>query len=123
MTAAADDLVDPVVEFRRHLPTNAQRSLNLTQAVVALVHAAVRNHGWTPAQLARECSRDIPADSANPGALVTYRLRENARHPPPNAPTRRRPALPLCGQCEDGWLVDARTKLPVRRCDCRKATP
>jgi hypothetical protein len=68
MTAAAATDVDPVVEFRRHLPPQAHRSLTITSTVVALVHAATRNHGWTAAALATECSRDMPADLVNAGA-------------------------------------------------------
>lgn len=104
MTAATSTDTDPVVEFRRNLPPNAQRSLNVTQAVVALVHAAVRNHGWTPKLLAQECTRDMPADLLNPGALITDRLRKAAAHPPPNQPTRRvqRIHRPGC----DGWIYN-----------------
>ena len=113
---------DPLQEFQRHLPNRVRASLNVTQAVVALVHAAVHNHGWTPALLAQECSRDLE-DVVNAGAVVTDRLRKAATHPPvgravAQAAVRR----PLCGQCEDGWLLDPDTRLPAARCECRKAT-
>lgn len=29
---------------------------------------------------------------------------------------------PLCGHCQDGWICDDATGLPVRRCPCRFAT-
>lgn len=122
--AAADPGPDPVVEFRRHLPTHAERGLHVTQTVVALIHAAVTNHGWTPQHLARECSRDIPANHANPGALVTHRLRKNASHPPPNAPARR--GRPLCGRCENGLIYhvpdDPRADVTATKCECRTTT-
>lgn len=31
--------------------------------------------------------------------------------------------LPLCGHCEDGWIVDEVTLLPVSKCPCRTARP
>lgn len=118
MTAATD--TDPVRDFLAALPANARNSLHRTQLVVALVHAAVRDHGWTARLLAQECGRDL-ADVVNAGAVVTDRLRKAAQHPPPNQPstaTRR----PLCPDCEDGWLVDETSRLPVARCPCRTAS-
>jgi hypothetical protein len=116
----ADVQTDPVREFRQQLPAHARNSLNVTQLVVALVHAAVRDHGWTPKQLASECGRDL-GDVVNAGAVVTDRLRKAAQHPPANQPTAAA-KRPLCTDCEDGWITDPDTHLPTARCPCRTAT-
>jgi len=95
---------DPVRQFRAALGHRLDAHLNTTQAVVALVHAAVTNHGWTPEQLARECGRDL-ADTYKPGGVITDRLRKAATHPPAGQQgLGLRKAHRGC--CEDGWLYD-----------------
>ena len=97
----------------------ARAQLHITQTVHGMIHAAVRDHGWTTGQLAAECRRDLDG-VVNVGALITHRLRHAAGHPPPAAPTRTGlPVTPLCGHCTDGWIEDPDTRLPVERCPCR----
>jgi hypothetical protein len=115
MTAATD----PARDLIAALPRNVRAQLHVTQTVTGMVHAAIRDHGWTVTQLAAECNRDLDG-VANAGALVTYRLRHAAGHPPP---TRTGLAVvPLCGSCVDGFLLDPGSLLPIARCPCRTAT-
>jgi len=109
--------VDHIHELRRLLPPNARP--HDTQRITADLARALER-GWTVAQLARECSRDL-ASTANAPAVVAWRIHQAADREPPTAPAKVR--QPLCGRCEDGFLVDPTTKLPIRRCDCRKAAP
>lgn len=99
MTAATSTA--PHVEFQQQLPAHVQRSLQMSQVDVALVHAAVRNHGWTPKALAAECGRDLEG-VVNAGARVEERLRKAATHPPTNQPTARTQRVHQAG-C-DGWI-------------------
>lgn len=111
---------DPVRSFRLALGREMDARLNTTQAVVALVHAAVTNHGWTPKHLAEECSRDL-GDVVNAGAVITERLRKAAAHPPVGARAAFGPKLPFCSpDCRDnqGWVLDD-DRNPVDRCPCR----
>lgn len=120
MTAPAEvDLVALTREFRTLLPYYANSGLHQTQRLAGLLYRAIQR-GWTPATLARECGRDL-AGVANAAAVVMWRLEQAADHDPP-AKGASRARMPLCGECEDGWLVDPKTRLPVKRCDCRKAT-
>jgi len=115
---------DPVRAFRHALGHRLDAQLNTTHAVVALVHAAVTNHGWTPEQLAKECGRDL-GDTYKPGGVITERLRKAATHPPidrDHAPALG-PKRPFCSpECRDnaGWVLDD-DRHPIRRCDCRSS--
>lgn len=112
---------DPVWAFRQALGRDLDRRLNKTQAVAALIHAAVTNHGWTPKHLAAECSRDLEG-VVNAGAVITDRLRRAATHPPvAHAAPTFGPARAFCStECRDnaGWVLDD-DRNPVRRCPCR----
>ena len=109
--------LDAVAEFRRLLPAQVGRQLHDTQRLVALL-ARATDQGWTPKHLAQECGRDL-GGVTNAPAVAMWRLEQAAAHPPPHqaAKTRQR----LCGRCEDGFLVDPGTRLPVERCECRRA--
>lgn len=112
--------VDMVRAFTAELPRNITSRFRLDQVSAGMVHAAIRDHGWTPAQLARYVTRDL-AGVVNPAPRVLERLRHAAGNPPssqPAGPVR----LPLCDECEDGYIVDAQTRLPIRRCKCRTTT-
>lgn len=115
---APDVATDPVREFRDLLSPHARNSLNMTQLVVATIHAAIRDHHWTPRLLAAECGRDLDG-VVNAGAVITHRLRQAAAHPPADQPSQAAVRRPLCPECEDGWITDPETRLPVRRCPCR----
>lgn len=121
MTETAASSVDQVHAFRAALTPTARAALHMSQTVHATIAAAIRDHGWTPAQLAAECSRDL-ADVANAGAVVTHRLRHAAGNPP-GRPARAAKHSPLCGECEQGWLLDPLTRLPASRCPCRTGDP
>lgn len=119
MTAPEPD-VDPVRAFRRALGPALDRQLNTTQAVTALVHAAVTNHNWTPKQLAQECGRDLH-NTINAGAVITDRLRKAATRPPAVERPAFGPAVPFCTpDCatRSGWLEDDNGDL-TGRCPCR----
>ena len=109
-------------EFRNLLPPQAARGLHDTQRAVVLVHRAIGTHGWTAAQLARECSRDL-AGVANAGAVVTFRLEQCAEHAPPTSPGGA--TRPFCGRCDHGWIYttpeDPDAPLTSTRCECRRA--
>lgn len=119
MTAATVDLTR---EFIAALQPHARGQLHITQTVSGMVHAAVRDHGWPVRLLAAECSRDLDG-VINAGAVITHRLRHAAGNPPPTAPAATGlPVIPLCGECEDGFLLDPESLLPVARCPCRTTT-
>ena len=120
--------VDPVREFRDALPAALRAHLNITTAVVASIHTAVREHHWTPTHLAQEATRNL-ADVQNPAAVITDRLRRAAQHPPVGHDTtsaRRKPvARPFCSDdCRDraGYIEDDHGH-PIGRCPCRTSTP
>lgn len=114
---------DVVRQFRHHIGRDLDARLNTTQAVVALIHAATTNHGWTPKQLADECGRDL-ADVRNAGAVITERLRKAAQHPPVARAAKVPGALlPWCSpdcKARAGWIEDD-TGRPIGRCPCRTA--
>lgn len=108
---------DPVREFTTLIPRYVTDKWRPDPTAVAMVHAAIRDHAWTPAALARYCSREL-AGVVNPASRVLERLRHAAGNPPQRdaKPSGR---TPLCDRCEDGWEVDEKTRLPMRRCPCR----
>lgn len=114
---------DPVWAFRQALGRDLDSRLNKTQAVAALIHAAVTNHAWKPAQLAAECARDLDG-VVNAGAVITDRLRKAAAHPPiARATPSFGLARPFCtDECRDnaGWVLDEDRNI-VGRCPCRTA--
>lgn len=113
------DTVDLTRAFHDALPAHARHQLHATQTVIGMIHAAVRDHGWTVQQLAHECGRDLDT-VVNAGAVITHRLRHAAGHPPPPPLSATGlPIIPLCGQCADGWIEHPVTRLPVERCPCR----
>jgi hypothetical protein len=118
------ETADPVRAFRHHLGRDLDSRLNTTQAVAALVHTAVRDQHWTPAQLAHECARDL-ADVINAGAVITDRLRKAAAHPPiGRAAATLGPRLPWCSddcKARAGWIEDDHGN-PISRCPCRTNT-
>lgn len=115
---APETTVDPVRAFREALPRRVRDQLHNTLAVVGLVNGAV-NMGWPTDRLAAECARDLH-DVANAGAVVMHRLQQASEHPPVLTGRSGLPVTPLCGQCEDGWILDPETLRPVDRCSCRK---
>ena len=113
------ETVDVVRAFTDALPRHARGQLHMTQTVSGMIHAAVRDHGWTVKQLATECGRDLDG-VLNAGGLITFRLDHASHHPPPVPPSRAGlPVIPLCGHCVDGFELDPETLLPARRCPCR----
>lgn len=99
MTAAD---VDPVRAFRGALPAHLN-SFTMTARVVALIHRATRDQGWTIPQLVAECTRDT-AGTYRPGGLITHRLEACADRPfAPSVTGLRRAHF---GCCQDGWLYD-----------------
>lgn len=115
---AIPDTTDPLRAFLDALPPHARHHVNRTARLTALVHAAVRDHGWTPQQLAQLCSHDL---GSNPGGVITFRLERDAVRPPaaPAGPRR----LPFCSpECKDnaGWILDGNGR-PINRCPCRTA--
>jgi hypothetical protein len=111
--------VDLVADLRTKLPPHVARQLHDTQRLIALVGRAV-NNGWTVPQLAHEATRD-PNGAINLAALAMWRLERCAETSPPTRAEKAR--QPLCGGCEDGFVVDPGTRLPIKRCNCREGTP
>jgi hypothetical protein len=111
--------LDPVRSFTAALPAHARQQLHMTQLLQGLIHAAIRDHGWTVPQLAKECGRDL-GGVVNVGALITHRVRDAASRDAPAPPSRTGlRILPLCGSCENGLLLDPETHYPAARCPCR----
>lgn len=120
MTEQTTDL-DPVTAFRAALPPEIRDQLHDNHAVRDAVTTAL-NHGWTIDQLATEATRDL-ATAISFGGLTLDRIRScSTRTPPANVTRAGLPKLPLCGQCDAGWLLNPVTLLPDTRCPCRKAT-
>lgn len=115
---ASEITVDPVRSFRDALPRRVRDQLHNTLAVVGLVNAAA-GMGWPTDHLAAECARDLH-DVANAGAVVMHRLQQASQHPPVLTGRSGLPVTPLCGSCDDGWILDPTTFLPVDRCPCRQ---
>lgn len=113
------DSVETLRAFRAALSPRVDRQLRDTGRVLVLVYRAVHTTGWTPKQLAAECMRDHNG-AVNAAAIVMHRLDWCADNPP--AVKTKHQRTPLCGHCEDGYVVDPDTRLPIRRCDCRKGT-
>lgn len=120
--SATDTAVDPLRAFKDALPPSLRHELRITAAVTVYVHRAIREHGWTVKQLVAECTRNT-AGIYQPGGLITDRLRQAADRPPPG--TTRTPKLPLCGECDNGWIYTEPpiefAHLPIKstRCPCR----
>lgn len=75
------------------------------------------NRGWTPKQLAKECSRDL-GTAANAGAIIQHRLEQRATLDPPKTAPKFVQPKPWCGQCSDSvarWRLDTDKAV---RCDC-----
>jgi hypothetical protein len=115
VTAAEATTDDPVWSFLTALPPRIKRQLNRTERLVALVHRAVREQGWTPKQLADRCSHSN--DSINPAGVVMYRLGWCADNPADLGSDGRRVHF---GCCEDGLIyhVPDDPTLPVTASKC-----
>lgn len=112
---------DPARAFRDLLPPWIRAQLHDTQAVTALVHAAIR-HGWTLEELATECTRDTQG-IRNAGGLVMYRLRSRAQHTQARS---THTTLPWCTddcRARGGLIEHPDTGLPIGRCPCRTPQP
>jgi len=106
---------DRVTEFTAKLSSFARRNYQGGQATHAHLVSAL-NCGWTPTQLARHCSRDLP--TARASAVIQSRLQWCAEHLPPAGPATPAKAVPWCGRCDDElfrWLVDGQGR-PLRPC-------
>lgn len=99
MTAAEQD---PVWAFLHELPARIKRDLNRTEALVGYIHTAVRDQGWTPAQLAQRCSIGNDGDSAP--RIVMFRLKQAASTPANSGNDSPRRVHHGC--CENGWIYD-----------------
>lgn len=111
--------------FNDALTPHVRNQLHLTQAVVSAIHRAIREHGWTPQQLATEVCRNTEG-VANAGGLATYRLQQAAEHAPPTKPTPHGEARPWCSDdCRErgGWIEDPATGQITGRCPCRLPAP
>lgn len=119
----ADVEADPVAAFRQALPPRVRDQLHHTARVTVLAYRAVNTHGWTPEQLAAECTRDT-VHVINAAAVLMHRLEWCADHPPAKDSTPRR--VPFCSpECRDngGMILDPETRLPLRKCECRTRPP
>lgn len=106
---------DRVTEFVARLSATARRNYQGGQVTHAHLTAAL-NLGWTPKQLAAECSTRLP--TARAYATIQNRLHWCAEHPPPAPPGTAAKAVPWCGRCDDEkfrWLVDGQGR-PLRPC-------
>jgi hypothetical protein len=80
--------------------------LRLTQTIAYNLHRATTEQGWTIPQLVTEATRDLDT-AANPGAVITDRIRIAATVAPPRAP-RTKTGLPKAhkaGVCCDGYGI------------------
>ena len=114
----APDELDPLHTFLRALPATSSRQLNRTTRLYTLVNTAVRDHGWTPRQLADHCARNH-AGAVNHGAIVMHRLEDAATRGPLIDDGAK--VIPFCSpQCRDnqGWITDDTGRL-LRKCPCR----
>ena len=114
-----DPAADLAQQFLAALPDGPRCQIHHTARVIALVHRAVRDHGWTVDQLVTECTRDLRGIT-NAGGLITFRL-ENAASGPPAAGSPLGRVVPFCSpECRDnaGWVLDS-GGMPASRCPCR----
>lgn len=113
--------IDPVWSFLRSLPDKVRTDLNRTEKLVAGIHRAVNDHGWTPAQLAAHCSKNLTA--RNPGGVIQSRL---DRIDGPPASDGESPFGPRVhhGCCEGGWIYDdtSDTPRPPTKCPGNRPT-
>lgn len=116
-----DTETSPVRAFTNALPPHARAALHLNQTIDGMIHAAIRDHQWTVTQLAAECGRDLDG-VVNAGAVINHRLRHAAGNPPAQRASTHT-VIPLCGHCEDGWILDDKTRLPTGKCPCRTPQP
>lgn len=111
--------VDPTVEeFTSSLSSYARRNYG-GQVSTADLHRAVAL-GWTPKELARHCSRELP--TANAWRVIQSRLQWCATNPPKTT-TERRPMKPHdCEQHPDRhvcpWLNETDANGAAVRCGC-----
>ena len=73
--------------------------------------------GWTPKDLAKECSRDLHS-AQNAGAIINHRLEQCSRIARDRGPEKFAQPLMWCGGCSDPsarWRLDTDAAV---RCDC-----
>ena len=114
---------DPrVSDFTTCLSRRARQCLQGTVSLADLIRAL--DAGWTPAEMARACSNDLPNDNTA-YALVQRRIRWYAEHQPGSTKSPAAGPAPWCGRCDDTtfrYEVDA-DGLPVRPCPrCHPST-
>ena len=100
-------------EFETVRPTNALRYN---------IRVALREKGWTVAQLVHEAQRDHNT-GRNPAAIIHDRMKIAATINPPGTQTAKRKGIPFCSdECRQnaGWVLNA-DGLPDHRCPCRSA--
>jgi hypothetical protein len=112
----------PLEAFHALLPADVARRVATTQKINDAVVVAVTQRGWTPAQLAREASRDL-ATAQNVGAVVTTRLVAAAVTPAPTGSGSIAAfvqPIAWCGRCSDEFArwADVEPGQPARRCRC-----
>lgn len=109
----APDQADPVWAFLTALPARIRRDLHRTEALVALIHTATRDQGWTPTKLAERCAGGNTG--TNPAGVVMYRLQHCATTPADTGPNT--PRRVHFGCCDNGWIYDETGDEPhVTRC-------
>lgn len=109
---------DRVSDFTTSLSAYARKNYAGGQVTHSHLIAAL-NSGWSPRELARECSRDLPTSQA--WAAIQRRLEWCAKNPPASGPATVAKPAAWCGRCDDPsfrFIVDADSN-PVRPCpDC-----
>lgn len=132
MTAATLTTGDLIREFLHDLTPAARTAIiehrNGIEAIDAtrtiLISTAALDHGWTPAELAAECSRNL-AGVYRPAGLITDRLRRCADgrtgRPVARGPAKFHQPLDWCGLCDGPYTrrrEDPETGRLLGRCDC-----